>query len=283
MTNDEQANDRGGSATATLDSTAEYARAAAAWRTATLVRHVADLALVVLHPAEADLLRDAADACLFDDADAVERVAAACELLARLGEYGRLEPHTAARLGEELVAVDCESRRLAAQPPDGGDQKVLPPSAEAYRRPFCATAKISDGLRGSTATSRADRPLAANVSPRSRDTRTTGEAMTTVPASNADVATSRTLVGRRREAAEAVAEVVGREQPLAAGREQAHAAVPARLGRRGHRSRVQAQSRGRDDPPDAPAILGVAQGLAGRRRSARAPTCGCGADRTRGW
>ena len=90
MTNDEQANDRSGSATATLDPT-EHARAAASLAYRTLVRHVADLALVVLHPAEAALLRDAADACLFDDADAVERVAAACELLARLVEYGRLE------------------------------------------------------------------------------------------------------------------------------------------------------------------------------------------------
>ena len=113
MTNEDQADDRGGSATATLDST-EHARAAASQAYRTLVRHVADLALVVLHPAEADLLRDAADACLFDDADAVERVAGACELLARLGEYGRLEPHTISRLCEELVAVDCESRRLAA-------------------------------------------------------------------------------------------------------------------------------------------------------------------------
>jgi hypothetical protein len=109
MTNDERADDRGGSATATLDPT-DYARAASlAYRN--LVRHVADLALVVLHPDEAAVLRDAADACLFDDADAAERVAAACELLMRLGEYGRIEPHTAARLGEELVAVDCESRR----------------------------------------------------------------------------------------------------------------------------------------------------------------------------
>jgi hypothetical protein len=111
MTNGERADDRCGSATATLDPTTDYARAASlAYRN--LVRHVADLALVVLHPTEAAVLRDAADACLFDDADAAERVAVACELLMRLGEYGRIEPHTAARLGEELVAVDCESRRL---------------------------------------------------------------------------------------------------------------------------------------------------------------------------
>lgn len=114
MTSDERPDDRCGSATATLDPT-DHARAAASLAYRALVRHVADLALVVLHPDEAAVLRDAADACLFDDADAVERVAAACELLMRLGEYGRLEPHTAARLGDELVAVDCESRRLVAR------------------------------------------------------------------------------------------------------------------------------------------------------------------------
>ncbi len=88
-------------------------REAASVAYCTLVRHVGDLALVVLHPPEAAMLRAAADACVFDDHDAVERVAAACELLARLSEYGRLEPQVAARLGDELVAVDCESRRLA--------------------------------------------------------------------------------------------------------------------------------------------------------------------------
>jgi hypothetical protein len=111
MTNDERPDDGGGSATATLDPT-DHARTAASQAYRTLVRHVADLALVVLHPNEAQLLRDAADACVFDDPDAVERVAAACELLVRLGEYGRIEPHTSTRLGEELVAVDCEWRRL---------------------------------------------------------------------------------------------------------------------------------------------------------------------------
>ncbi len=113
MTNDERQDDRCGSATATLAPT-DHARAAASLAYRTWVRHVDDLALVVLHPDEAAVLRDAADACLFDDADAVERVAAACELLVRLGEYGRLEAHTARRLGDELVAVDCESRRLVA-------------------------------------------------------------------------------------------------------------------------------------------------------------------------
>lgn len=113
MTNDERPDDPRDSATATLAPTG-HSRTAASGAYRTLVRHVADLALVVLHPDEATVLRDAADACLFDDADAAERVAAACELLVRLGEYGRLESYTATRLGDELVAVDCESRRLVA-------------------------------------------------------------------------------------------------------------------------------------------------------------------------
>jgi hypothetical protein len=114
MTNDAQPTDQSGSAAATLDPT-EHAREAASTAYRNLVRHVDDLALVVLHPAEATTLRDAADACLFDDADAVGRVSAACELLARLSEFGRLEAHAVARLSDELVAVDCESRRLAAR------------------------------------------------------------------------------------------------------------------------------------------------------------------------
>jgi hypothetical protein len=112
MTNDERPMDECGGATATLDPL-DGARAAASIAYRNLVRHVADLTSVVLHPAEAALLRDAADACLFDDDDAIERTSVACELLARLTDYGRLEPHAAARLSEELVAVDCESRRLA--------------------------------------------------------------------------------------------------------------------------------------------------------------------------
>jgi hypothetical protein len=114
MTNDAQPTDQCGTATATLDS-AEHAREGASIAYRNLVRHVDDLALVVLHAAEATTLRDAADACLFDDADALERVSAACELLARLSEFGRLEAQTVARLSDELVAVDCESRRLAAR------------------------------------------------------------------------------------------------------------------------------------------------------------------------
>ena len=112
-TNDEQRTDPGAGATATLAPVAS-AREGASIAYGNLVRHIEDLALVVLHPAEAAVLRDAADACVFDDEDAVDRVAAACELLARLSDYGRLESHAAARLSDELVAVDCESRRLAA-------------------------------------------------------------------------------------------------------------------------------------------------------------------------
>ena len=112
MTNDQETDPGAGSAVL-VDSTDDIrAAASAAYRD--LVRHVADLALVTLHESEAAVLRDAADACMFDDDDAVDRVAAACELLARLGEYGRLESFATARLCEELVAVDCSSRRLAA-------------------------------------------------------------------------------------------------------------------------------------------------------------------------
>ncbi len=101
---------RGCSPAATLE---PLELASGAYRT--LVRHVDDLALVVLHASEAALIRDAADACLFDDEDAVQRVTAACELLAQLSEFGRLEAHAAARLSDELAAVDGASRRLAAR------------------------------------------------------------------------------------------------------------------------------------------------------------------------
>lgn len=113
MTNDLRQADPGARPTATVDQH-EDAGAAASRADRSFVRHVADLSLVLLHGPEAGGLREAADACVFDDDDAVERVAAACELLARLGDFGRLEPHVTARLCEQLVAVDCESRRLAA-------------------------------------------------------------------------------------------------------------------------------------------------------------------------
>jgi hypothetical protein len=111
--NDPRQTDPGTGATL-LVTRADDVRAAASAAYCDLVRHVDDLALVTLHASEAAVLRDAADACLFDDDDAVDRVAAACELLARLSEFGRLESFAAARLSEELVAIDCESRRLAA-------------------------------------------------------------------------------------------------------------------------------------------------------------------------
>ena len=112
MRNDVQQADPGTSLPAVVAPTDDVGAAAStAYRN--LVRHIDDLALVVLHDSETSVLRDAADACVFDDEDAVERVATACELLARLSEYGRIGPLATARLCEELVAVDCESRRLA--------------------------------------------------------------------------------------------------------------------------------------------------------------------------
>jgi hypothetical protein len=113
MANDARHADPGGSTTAFLDPV-DGGREGASIAYGNLARHVEDLARVVLHDTEAAVLRDAADACLFDDDDAVERVAMACELLARLSEFGRIEPTVVARLSEELVAVDCESRRLLA-------------------------------------------------------------------------------------------------------------------------------------------------------------------------
>jgi hypothetical protein len=113
MTDETRQADPGSGAAALLDRI-EDIRADASIAYRTLVRHVNDLALVVLHPTEASMLREAADACLFDDADAGGRTAAACELLARLSEYGRLEAHAASRLCEELIVVDRASRRLAA-------------------------------------------------------------------------------------------------------------------------------------------------------------------------
>src|SRR5262249_58358259 len=67
------------------------ARAAVSAAYAAFVRHVGDLTPATLHCHEAAQLREAADACVFGDADAVERLACACELLARLSGYGRLE------------------------------------------------------------------------------------------------------------------------------------------------------------------------------------------------
>ena len=90
------------------------ARAAVSAAYAAFVRHVADLTPATLHGAEAAQLRDAADACLFGDDDAVERLACACELLARLSGYGRLESAIASRLHDEVLAVDTASLRLSS-------------------------------------------------------------------------------------------------------------------------------------------------------------------------
>ena len=90
------------------------ARAAVSAAYAAFVRHVADLTPATLHASEAAQLREAADACLFGDEDAVERLASACELLARLREYGRLESAIATRLHDEVLAVDSASLRLSS-------------------------------------------------------------------------------------------------------------------------------------------------------------------------
>jgi hypothetical protein len=90
------------------------ARAALSTAYATFVRHVDALTPAVLHGPEAAQLRDAADACVFGDEDAVEHLACACELLARLCGYGRLETALAARLHDEVLAVDTASLRLSS-------------------------------------------------------------------------------------------------------------------------------------------------------------------------
>ena len=90
------------------------ARAALSAAYATFVRHVDALTPVTLHGPEAAQLREAADACVFGDDDAVEHLARACELLARLRGYGRLESAVATRLQDEVLAVDTASLRLSS-------------------------------------------------------------------------------------------------------------------------------------------------------------------------
>ena len=83
------------------------ARAAVSAAYAAFVRHVADLTPATLHG-------KAADACVFGDEDAVERLACACELLVRLSGYGRLETAIASRLHDEVLAVDTASLRVSS-------------------------------------------------------------------------------------------------------------------------------------------------------------------------
>ena len=90
------------------------ARTAVSAAYSAFVRHVDDLTPATLHGGEAAQLREAADACLFGDDDAVERLACACELLARLSGYGRLESAIATRLHDEVLAVDTASLRLSS-------------------------------------------------------------------------------------------------------------------------------------------------------------------------
>jgi hypothetical protein len=105
---------------ASLDSTDAPVDAFAVARTAVsaaysaFVRHIDDLTPATLHGPEATQLREAADACLFGDDDAVERLAGACELLARLSGFGRLESAIASRLHHEVLAVDTASLRLSS-------------------------------------------------------------------------------------------------------------------------------------------------------------------------
>jgi hypothetical protein len=90
------------------------ARAAVSTAYMTFVADVDALTPVTLHAPEAAQLRDAADACLFGDDDAVEQLACACELVARLCSYGRLEMAVATRLHDEVLAVDTASLRLSS-------------------------------------------------------------------------------------------------------------------------------------------------------------------------
>jgi hypothetical protein len=90
------------------------ARTAVSSAYATFVRHIDALTPAMLHASEAAQLREAADACVFGDDDAVEHLACACELLARLRGYGRLETAIATRLHDEVLAVDTASLRLSS-------------------------------------------------------------------------------------------------------------------------------------------------------------------------
>jgi hypothetical protein len=67
---------------------------------ARLTRTISSLEGSKLHPQEADLLRAAADARLFDDADADARVTAAGELVGRLEHAERIT----SELAEQLLA-----------------------------------------------------------------------------------------------------------------------------------------------------------------------------------
>jgi hypothetical protein len=74
-----------------------------------LVERLRDLDGSVLTPTEAQLLREAADARLFGDEDAVEPVRQALALLDRLVEAARLSERTRAAIADLLCGIDSVS------------------------------------------------------------------------------------------------------------------------------------------------------------------------------
>src|ERR1700704_3418622 len=113
MRNDVQQADQGTSLAAVVAPPDDVGAAAStAYRN--LVRHIDDLALVVLHAAETAVLRDAADACVFDDEDAVERVARGS---ASTAGSGPSRPHGCARSWSRSTASRAGSPPLAGVPP----------------------------------------------------------------------------------------------------------------------------------------------------------------------
>jgi hypothetical protein len=74
---------------------------------ARLMRTVDPLDGSKLHPHESALLRDAADARLFGDPDADERVEQAGNLIERLIEVDRVQPELGELLYDQLVRIGC--------------------------------------------------------------------------------------------------------------------------------------------------------------------------------
>ena len=70
-----------------------------------LMRQLRDLETGALASDEADVLREAADARLFGDADADERTGEARRVLMRLEDFDRLGPEVAAGLRRQLWQV----------------------------------------------------------------------------------------------------------------------------------------------------------------------------------
>jgi hypothetical protein len=70
-----------------------------------LLRGLRRLEHAELRADDASLIREAADARLFGDADALERLLDVAELFVRLQETGRMSSETAETLHEQLRAV----------------------------------------------------------------------------------------------------------------------------------------------------------------------------------